>query len=310
MRNKNLILNYVFLCCLIILFLNDHIFKFQYTSWFTGKLSDIVGIILFPMLLAYLLPKLKENSIFAAGLFFTFWKSPFSESFIKIYNVISPIPIHRIVDYSDLLVLSLLPIPYFLIKNINILEQFSLKKTNAFAVLLPTILVLMSTSQMRTYTYSPETGVLTFRDIQFEIRKTKEDLLKEIQSQNIVLVKDTAFILESARYEVSRMGKLDQTALEKGGDIFKIDNADLKDVLLKEIERSSDYKIQEIKIGDRTIKNLRFSIKPALMKMSPKKFSQIVVHGAEIDKNLDNDKVGERLKEIYQSIITSKFKHF
>lgn len=310
MRNKNLLLNYVFLSCLIVLFLNDHIFKFQYTSWLTGKLSDIVGIILLPMLLSYLFPKLKQNSVFVAGLFFIFWKSPFSDNLINFYNVISPISTHRIVDESDLLVVFLLPIPYFLIKNIHLLEQFSFKKINAFAVLLPTLLILMSTSQMKMYTYAPETGVLTFRDIQFEIKKTKTDLLKEIQDQNLVLVKDTAFILESSRFTVSRMGKFDQNALEKGGDVFKIDNADLKNALLKEIEESSDYKIKEIKIGDRIIKNLRFSIKPALMKMSPKKFTQIVVHSAEIDKSLDNDKVGERLREIYQSMITSKFKNF
>jgi branched-subunit amino acid permease len=86
MRNKNLILNPAFLICLVVLFLNDHFFKFYYTSWFTGKLSDIAGIILLPMLLTYLFPKLKQNSVFVAGLLFTFWKSPFSEGFIKVYN--------------------------------------------------------------------------------------------------------------------------------------------------------------------------------------------------------------------------------
>lgn len=310
MRNKNLILNYVFLSCLIVLFLNDHFFKFHYTSWFTGKLSDVVGIILFPMLITYLFPKLKQNSVFITILFFIFWKSPFSENFIQLYNVISPISIHRVVDYSDLLVLLLLPIPYFLLINSVVLERFSLKKTNVFAVLLPTVFVLMSTSQSNTYTYSPKTGELTFRDAHFEIKKTKLDLLKELENQNIILVKDTAFILESSRFAVSRMGKFDQNAIEKGGDIFKINNADLKDVILKEIDESSDYKIQEIKIGDRTIRNLRFSIRPAYMKMSPKKFIEIKVNGVEIDKNLYNDKVGTRLREIYQSIITSKFKHF
>ncbi len=309
MRNRNLILNYIFLSCLVVLFLNDHFFKFQYTSWFTGKLSDIAGIILLPMLLAYLFPKLKENSVFAASLFFTVWKSPFSERCIEIYNMISPISIHRVVDFSDLLVLLLLPIPYFLIKNINALEQFSAKKINSFVVLLPTLLVLMSTSIQQIYTYSPETGTLTFSDARFEVKKTKLDLINEIKNQNLVLVKDTAYILESSRFTVSRMGKFDQDAIKNGGDIFKINNDDLKDALLKEIAERPDYKIMELKIGERTVKNLRFSIAPAFNKISPKKFSEIVVRGVEIDKNLDNDKVGSRLREIYKSIITSKFKH-
>lgn len=262
------------------------------------------------MLLTYLFPKMKQNSVFAAGLLFAFWKSPFSENFITFYNVISPVSIHRIVDESDLLVLLLLPIPYFLIKNSHVLKQFSLKKVNTFAVLLPTVFVLMSTSQPRTYMYSPETGTLSFVDARFEIKKTAPDLLKEFEKQNIVLVKDTAQIVESLRFEISRMGKFDQNAIKDGGDIFKIDNAELKKLIAKGIDESQDYKIQEIKIGDRVVKNLRFSIKPAYMKMSPKKFVQIEVYGVQIDKNLDNDKAGERLKEIYQSIITSKFKHF
>lgn len=310
MRNSHLVLNYFFLGCLTVLFFNDHFFKFQYTSWFTGKLSDIVGIVLFPMLLTYLFPKLKQNSVFVAGLFFAFWKSPFSENLITVYNQISPISIHRVVDYTDLMVFLLLPVPYFLIKNDAVLKQFSLKKINAYAVLLPTLFVLMSTSQPRTYIYSPETGTLKFMDVQFEIKKTKPDLLKEIQDQNIVLEKDTAYILESSRYEISRMGKFDQNAIKNGGDIFKIDNADLKEVLVKEIENSSDYKIREIKIGDRTVRNLRFSVKPAFMAMNPKKNSQIVVHGVQIDKNLDENKVGDRLREIYKSVIISKFKNF
>ncbi|WP_415328274.1 hypothetical protein [Chryseobacterium sp. MMS23-Vi53] len=310
MRNKNLILNYVFLSCLIILFLNDHIFKFQYTSWFTGKLSDVVGIILLPMLLTYLFPKLKENSVFEAGLFFAFWKSPFSESFIKIYNVISPISIHRVVDESDLLVLLLLPIPYFLIKNIHVLDQFSLKKINVFAVLLPTVFVLMSTSQANVYSYSSDTGILSFRDARFEIKKTGPNLLKEFEDQNVAWVKDTVYILESMRFQIARMGKIDQKAIKNGGDIFKINNTELKEHIEREIYYSSDYKIKEIKIGDRIIKNLRFSIHPSYMKMSPKKFVQIEVREVQIDKNLDQDKVGDRLRELYQSIIASKFKHF
>ncbi|WP_449401282.1 hypothetical protein [Chryseobacterium wanjuense] len=178
-------------------------------------------------------------------------------------------------------------------------------------VLLPALLVLMSTSQPKSYTYSPETGMLTFNnDIRFEVKKTKIELINEIRNQNLVIVKDTAYILESSRFIVSRMGKFDQGAIKNDGDIFKVDNADLKKVLLKEIEESSDYKITELAIGERTVKNLRFSIGPAFDKISPKKFSEIVVHGVQIDKNLDNDKVGARLREIYKSVITNKFKNF
>lgn len=312
MRNKNLILNYVFLSCVIVLFMNDHFFKFKYTSWFTGKLSDAVGIILLPMLITYIFPKLKENSAFVSGLFFVFWKSPFSESFIKMYNTISPIDIHRVIDYSDLMVLLLLAIPYFLIKNDHIFENFIIKKIHAAIVLFPTVFVLMSTSQSNGYTYSPETGKLAFRDFNFEIKKTEGDLLKKLEEQHITIVKDTAQILQSLRYEISAMGKFNQDAIAKTkeGDIFKVDNAELRKRIMERIYYSSDYKINELKIGERNVKNIRFSIEPAYNKINAKKFVAIKLHEVQIDKDLDDDKVAVRLREIYQSVIMSRFKNF
>lgn len=310
MRNKNLILNYVFLSCVIVLFINDHFFKFQYTSWFTGKLSDAVGIILLPMLVTFAFPKLKENSVFASGLFFIFWKSPFSESFIRMYNAISPIDIHRVIDYSDLIVLLLLPIPYFLIKNDHIFENFVIRKIHAAVVLFPTVFVLMSTSQSNGYTYSPETGKLTFRDFNFEMKKTESDLLMKLEEQHIKVVKDTLQILHSLRYEISAMGKFDQGAITKGGDIFKVDNAELRKRIEERIYYSSDYKIKELKIGERTVKNISFSIGPAYNKINAKKFIAIKLHELEIDKRLDDDKVAASLREIYQSAVMSSFKSF
>jgi len=310
MRNKNLILNYVFLSCLLVLFMNDHFFKFHYTSWFTGKLSDVVGIILLPMLITYIFPKLKENSVFASGLFFIFWKSPFSESFINIYNTISPIDIHRVIDYSDLIVLLLLPIPYFLIKNDHIFENFVIRKIHAAVVLFPTVFVLMSTSQANGYTYSPESGKLAFRHFSFDIKKTEGDLLKKLEEQNLTVVKDTAEVLHSLRYQISDVGKFDQDAIVKGGEIFKVDNDELRKLITEQMYLSSDYKIKDLKIGERTVKNVRFSIRPAYNKMNDKKFISIELREVQIDKDLDDDKVADRLREIYQSAVMSRFKNF
>lgn len=310
MRNKNLILNYVFLSCLLVLFMNDHFFKFYYTSWFTGKLSDVVGIILLPMLITYIFPKLKENSVFASGLFFIFWKSPFSQSFINIYNTVSPIDIHRVIDYSDLMVLLLLPIPYFLIKNDHVFENFVIRKIHAAVVLFPTVFVLMSTSQANGYTYSPESGKLAFRHFSFDIKKTEGDLLKKLEEQNLTVVKDTAEVLHSLRYQISDVGKFDQDAIVKGGEIFKVNNDELRKLITEQMYLSSDYKIKDLKIGERTVKNVRFSIRPAYNKMNDKKFISIELREVQIDKDLDDDKVADRLREIYQSAVMSRFKNF
>lgn len=311
MGNKYLLLNYVFLSCLLILVLNDHYFKFHYTSWFTGKLSDIVGIILLPMLLTFLLPKLGRFSVIAAGLFFIFWKSSLSENFIQFYNIISPIGIERVVDYSDLLVLLLLPVPYYLMKEISILERFSFKKVNTLVVLLPTVFILMSTSPPRkAYYYSKETGVMTFPNLGFDIKKTEPALLSELKNQNIAFSKDTAVILEKSKYRIGNIIELNQKAIAGDGTISRINNDSLKALLIKEIDRRPDYIIPELQIGDRTVKNIRFSTSFADRAINPKKFTYIRVHSVEIDKNLDQDKIDDRLREIYQNIVMSKFKNF
>ena len=109
-RDKKLILNYIFIFGIVILFLNDHFFKFYYSNFLTGKLSDICGIIIFPLFLTYIFPKLKERSVFLACTVFIFWKSEYSQSLIDLYNKYSFIQTSRIIDYSDLLVLILLRI--------------------------------------------------------------------------------------------------------------------------------------------------------------------------------------------------------
>ena len=123
MRDKFLLVNYLFIISLIVLFLNDHIFKTNFSNWFTGKISDVFGIILLPFLITYLFPKLKQNSVFVTIAFFIFWKSPFSNSFITLYNSISPIAITRIVDYTDFLSFAFLPISYYIIKNSDLIAS-------------------------------------------------------------------------------------------------------------------------------------------------------------------------------------------
>ncbi|NVJ08600.1 hypothetical protein HUW63_25600 [Myxococcus sp. AM001] len=39
------------LAAVALLLLNDHVFKAQWPSWWTGKLSDVVGLAMFPLLL-------------------------------------------------------------------------------------------------------------------------------------------------------------------------------------------------------------------------------------------------------------------
>ncbi|MCY0996912.1 hypothetical protein OWM54_07125 [Myxococcus sp. MISCRS1] len=38
-------------CAVLVLVLNDHVFKARWPSWWTGKLSDVAGLAMFPLLL-------------------------------------------------------------------------------------------------------------------------------------------------------------------------------------------------------------------------------------------------------------------
>lgn len=307
MRNKNLILNYVFLSCLAILFLNDHFFKFEYTSWLTGKLSDIVGIILFPMLLTYLFPKLKQNSVFLAGLLFAFWKSPFSESCIQYYNMISPISIHRVVDYSDIFVVLLLPIPYYLILNAHIINTFSLKKVNFFAVLVPTLFILMSTSPgYRHYDYVPYTGNLIFGNTTFTLPKSKEQVLAELKKRDINIHKDSVSIVGVNKSKYLGLGRIDYKNIDSKKDIFQISNDSLKQEILKSIDESNEYKIDKIKIGDQTIENIQLQVSKSI----DGRGTSITLKSMNIERYLREDKVERKLRKIYEKLLEEQFKSY
>lgn len=303
MRNKNLIFNPVFLICLLILFLNDHFFKFYYTSWFTGKLSDIVGIILLPMLLTYLFPGLKHKSVWAAGVLFAFWKSPFSEGFINAYNHIAPIAIHRVVDYTDMLVLMLLPVPYILIKNDSFINNFSIKKLNPAVVLCPAVLILMSTSPPRDFRYNRYSGNVKFDNLLVEVKKTDVEILNEFKKRNIHIYKDTARIIREAEFEVLRVGKMNAVNLKNGKDVFEFNNDSLKVLLNRRIKESTEYKIDEMEIGAGSmVKNIQLSI------WKQPKSSQIIVHSMLVEKNLDSTQVDHKLRKMYKNLMLQKLK--
>ena len=184
-RNKVLIVNYIFILGILILFLNDHIFKFKYHNFITGKLSDVFGVLIFPLLLTYIFPKLKEYSIIIAAAIFSFWKSEYSQSLLDFYNKISPIQTSRIVDYSDLLVLLLLPIPYYLIRNEKMLHKFRIEKLNSKLILFPTLLILFSESPPPSFYYTMNEGNLKCHNCKMTIHKDKMFVLQQLKLNGI-----------------------------------------------------------------------------------------------------------------------------
>jgi antitoxin component YwqK of YwqJK toxin-antitoxin module len=113
MKNKLKSINNIpFLVCLLILLLNDFYLKTEYHNWLTGKLSDFCGLFVFASFWSALFPNKKQTIYLSTALFFVIWKSTYSQVLIDFFSQ-SFYPIHRVVDITDLIALTILPIAFF-----------------------------------------------------------------------------------------------------------------------------------------------------------------------------------------------------
>jgi hypothetical protein len=107
----SLLLHPAFLTSLLLLLLNDFSWKFHYHNWLTGKLSDVTGMLVLPVFCRVLFPTLSNRIVFLfCAAFFTWWKSSYSQAAIDFINTFLRLPVHRVVDSSDLLALFVLPL--------------------------------------------------------------------------------------------------------------------------------------------------------------------------------------------------------
>jgi hypothetical protein len=114
MKNRSyIIISPVFIVALIALFINDFYLKNKFPGLLTGKLSDIAGLFIFPVFIYFIYGKNKLRIYIATAIAFTWWKSSLSQIFIDLYNVLSPLKIGRVIDYTDLFTLLILPFSYY-----------------------------------------------------------------------------------------------------------------------------------------------------------------------------------------------------
>ena len=106
----SLLFHPLFLLSLFILLCNDFYGKNEYHNWLTGKLSDIAGMIVLPVICRVFFPTVPQKRILViCAVFFLWWKSPLSEPFLFFLNQSFQWPVQRVVDYSDWLCLFALP---------------------------------------------------------------------------------------------------------------------------------------------------------------------------------------------------------
>jgi hypothetical protein len=110
-QNDKLLYRKLFLVSIFLLLLNDLYLKDLFHNLLTGKLSDFVGLFAFSYFFSVLFEKKVKLTYILTGVLFIFWKSSSSQFVIDYFNDFG-IGINRIVDYSDLLALLILPLSY------------------------------------------------------------------------------------------------------------------------------------------------------------------------------------------------------
>jgi len=278
---KHYILNYVFIVGIMLLFLNDHVFKWEFSNWVTGKLSDFLGILLLPMFLTYFFPKHLKMNIFVTVIFFAFWKSPFSQPFIEFYNRFAFIEITRVVDYSDLIAISMVPFSFLFIKKLKYLEflYFDLMRTRPLIILIPTVFIFMATSPPYNYRFTYSSGELVCNSCPYTVKMSQHDILKALEKND---------------YEV----KIDSMVGEKE---YRFEYY-WKDSIGNFIDGYPYYKIDEIIIGRDTITDFQFALQP----LSESK-TKIWINGMNISEDIPDNKVRNILRKYYRHLTRKHF---
>lgn len=145
MQNDKLFYGKLFLISVGLLLLNDFYLKYQFHNYLTGKLSDFVGLFAFPYFVSLLIKNKVKTIYILTGMSFVFWKSSSSQFAIDFINNIG-IGINRVVDYSDLIALLILPLSYHYrttntsgIKKINFLPKGLIIGICSFAFIATTL---------------------------------------------------------------------------------------------------------------------------------------------------------------------------
>jgi hypothetical protein len=140
-----------FLLALAVLIVNDALLKQAFPGLITGKLSDFAGIAVVALPLFAAFPRHARAIYLPLGGAFLWWKSPASGAFISYMNEVQPLKIARVIDYSDLAALAILPVCAKFVAH----EPDSLVKPDALRRwVLPPVLVAALFGVMAT-SYSP-----------------------------------------------------------------------------------------------------------------------------------------------------------
>ncbi len=167
--------------------------KYQLSNWFLSKTPISSDSLIFPMFLQFVFPRLSRLrlSVFLTGIFFIFWKLPLSTPFITAYNSIAIIPITRVVDYSDLMALSVLPLAYYFIQRIDRYRIGNLPPAVlTWLVAIPASVVFMATEPPIKYYMRPGGDIHIGKSYGLNI--SREEALAKLKAEGWSIQPDTS----------------------------------------------------------------------------------------------------------------------
>lgn len=148
MRRTDILLSPGFLLGLLVLLANDFFFKYQFHNAFTGKLSDIAGLFIFPLFIGAVLRSQSRWIFVGVAVFFIYWKSPLSNGLLELMSYTTGLYFGRVVDYTDLLCLPVLVLSYQYLKSDHAQLQFS-----RVLMMIVSAFAFMATSQRKPISY-------------------------------------------------------------------------------------------------------------------------------------------------------------
>jgi hypothetical protein len=148
----SVISSWAFVAALAILLLNDLALKAAFPGALTGKLSDFAGMAMVGMLV--LAPQRGRDAFWYCllGVLFVWWKGPASDSLIAFVRGIGYNDFGRVIDYTDLFALAILPACSFVARQPERLQFAAGRPRQLIAVPIGalTIAALLGTSVMQT----------------------------------------------------------------------------------------------------------------------------------------------------------------
>lgn len=179
-NSQQILLSPLFLIWLFILLLNDFVLKAQFHNFFTGKLSDIAGLFIFPLFLSVFFSQKKVLIYVLTGFLFIFWKSPFSESLINLLNSFQFVKIGRTIDYSDFLALLVLPFSYFYFKAET--QKQKILQPDFTKRILASLVVLLSVFAFTATSYEQDRSIWLKQ--KYELKMTRLEFEEKLKSIN------------------------------------------------------------------------------------------------------------------------------